>query len=620
MGRFGPVAPDPPKENLGEASWHNPLVMKRSVVNPDAWLSGADRCCGWLFGRAAFCVWLAFVASALVVVAAHAGQLRTSAAGVLAAENWFWLGLCWLGLKTVHELSHGLVCKRYGGNVRDAGLLFVLFMPVAYVDMTSAWRFRSKWHRIHASLAGMYAELFVASVAAWIWSRSTGSLTGHIAFNVMLMASITTLLFNANPLLRFDGYYVLADVLEIPNLASHASQTWRAAARWFFLGLPGPPSNLPRGKRHIVRWYGLAALAWRTVVSVSLVLAASVMFYGAGIVLAAGGVICWWLVPCAKAIRGLWPLRHSPVTRSRFVLMTTATGATLLSLFTIVPWVLPYRAPAVVEYAPLAVVRADSSGFVVKLLVRPGDHVAEGQTLAVLENPEQSLQRQELELSIERSELRARMLKREGKLAEYQAEHDRVASLELKLAEKAHEVEALVVRAPQPGVVIGRGLPLLLGTYVAKGDELLAIAQESGKELRISVAQHDVQLFSRQVGATLRVLLGDGQILFGTLTRLEPHASPVPPHQALGANCGGPLPVVERRNGERNKESVSHEFLTPRISGTISLASNDARHVFSGQVGEASFHASDESFGQHVVAVGRRWLKTKLDPLTASAK
>jgi multidrug efflux pump subunit AcrA (membrane-fusion protein) len=249
-------------------------------------------------------------------------------------------------------------------------------------------------------------------------------------------------------------------------------------------------------------------------------------------------------------------------------------------------------------------------------MVEPGDRVAAGDILAVLDNPEQFLELNKLKLNIQRGELRSRILKRDDKLAEYQAERERVAALELQLREKTNEVDSLIVRAPSDGVVIGRRLAMLVGTYLAKGDEILAIGEEHGKELRVSVAQHDVQWFSAHVGQPLRIWLGDGRRLSATLAKLEPQASAIPPHDALGANCGGPLPVLERRAGEGKKESVHHEFLTPRFTGIVPLDSGAAGEVFSGQLGEVSFRAATESFGGHLLMLSGRWLQAKLDHLT----
>jgi putative peptide zinc metalloprotease protein len=606
---------EPPGRGL-----HNPLVWKLPLCNPDTWLVPLDRHFGWLFGRVAGICWLAVVASGVYQVALHADRLPQAAAGVLASDNWLWLGICWIALKVVHELSHGIVCKRQGGNVREAGLLLILFAPVAYVDITSAWRFRSKWQRIHTAVAGMYSELFVAAAAAWLWSRAEAGPLQHIAFNVMLMASVTTIAFNANPLMRFDGYYVLADWLEIPNLAWHASSLWRASICRFLFGYSPPQASVPPGRHGLIRLYGLLSIAWRGVVSVSLVMAASVMFRGAGIVLAAAAVALWWLAPLAATARAIRAAQGRRANWLRFTMVSTALVAVVLSLFTVVPWFGPNRAPAVVEFAPLEVVRAKSSGFVSQLPVRPGDHVRAGDLLATLENPQLETQLRELELNIERCELKARMLKTEGKLAESQAEREQVAAFELQRAEKAAEVHALTMRASQDGIVMGRRLLMLPGTYLARGDELLAIGREPDKELRISVAQQDVQPFGSRVGSEVDIFLEDGRRFSGRLDRLEPQASTRPPHEALGANHGGPIPVAQRRErGDGTSDQLVHEFVTPRFTGNVPLAPAAASELLAGQLGQVSFRTYHESFGEHLVRLLHRWFQARLESLTRNS-
>ena len=187
-----------------------------------------------------------------------------------------------------------LACKYHRGEVRETGLIFILLAPMAYVDVTSCWRFPSRWQRIHVAAAGMLAELLVAAVAAITWAHTDSSVVHHLLFNVIVMASLSTLLFNANPLMRFDGYYILADLVEIPNLATDGNRFLKAAASRIFFGEKQRPLQALGFRRWFVRSYGLAAAAWRLLICVSLVTAASVLLHGAGLVLAVAGVFAWF--------------------------------------------------------------------------------------------------------------------------------------------------------------------------------------------------------------------------------------------------------------------------------------------------------------------------------------
>ena len=204
---------------------------------------------------------------------------------IFSPHNWLSMAIVWVLLKIAHELAHALACKRYGGEVRDMGLVFILFAPAAYVDVTSCWRFSSKWQRMHVAAAGMYVELVLAAMAAIAWSQTDSLVVRHWLFNVILMASVSTLLFNANPLMRFDGYYLLADLLEIPNLSPEGSRFVQQLGSRIFFG-SRPAGQSPLGWRGCsFACYGLAAWLWRLAVCGSLLAASAILWQGAGLML-----------------------------------------------------------------------------------------------------------------------------------------------------------------------------------------------------------------------------------------------------------------------------------------------------------------------------------------------
>jgi putative peptide zinc metalloprotease protein len=202
----------------------NPLFIKLPLGNPQALIRLLSCFFGWLCSGFFLGIWVAVVMYAIVCVFQSPGELYAAGLGVFTADGWAWMLVTMIGLKVVHELAHGLFCDRFGGSVKETGLVFILFIPMPYVDVTSCWSFRSKWERIAVAAAGMYIEMFVAALAAIAWSFSGDPVLKFHLFNVMLLGSLTTLLFNANFLMRFDGYYMLADFLEIPNLYQKGQQ------------------------------------------------------------------------------------------------------------------------------------------------------------------------------------------------------------------------------------------------------------------------------------------------------------------------------------------------------------------------------------------------------------
>ena len=280
-----------------------PLSFRMPLGNPDALLADCHQRLRWATGGPGLAIWLILLATAGLQLAFQAGGLWSDARRVWSGGEWPCLVLIWVILKFVHELSHGLVCKRYGGEVREFGVNLVLLMPMPYVDVSSAWRFPSKWMRIHVALAGMYAELSIAALAALVWVHTAAGPLHSLSFQTMILASIATVAFNANPLMRFDGYYVLAEWLDIPNLYSHGSSYISYLCRRYLLGMPASLPQWSLRKTLWIRCFGVASFAWRILVSVGLILAASAMFQGAGILLAVLSLMLWYGVPLVQGLR-----------------------------------------------------------------------------------------------------------------------------------------------------------------------------------------------------------------------------------------------------------------------------------------------------------------------------
>ncbi|HEY6564849.1 MAG TPA: hypothetical protein VIY86_10160, partial [Pirellulaceae bacterium] len=278
----------------------NPLVIRLPLLHPDRWIRHVTDWLGGWFSGLGVLLWLTLGAVAIQQLFAHWSRLPTESMHLLAADNLVWLFATWSLLKIAHELSHGVACKRFGGEVREAGFMLILFAPVPYVDVTSAWRFTSKWQRIVVSIAGMYTELFLASLATLVWIHTDSLRTAQHAYNVMITASLMTVLFNANPLMRFDGYYILSDFLEIPNLSGLGQQFLWYLVRRFGMGIKVRPAQLAGWKRAFVYVYAVAALLWRILVSASILLAASVLWEGIGIGLAVGAGIAWTASPLRR--------------------------------------------------------------------------------------------------------------------------------------------------------------------------------------------------------------------------------------------------------------------------------------------------------------------------------
>jgi len=593
----------------------NPIVFRLPLFHPNRFFEKLLPALGWMHCRAAMAAGCLLALIAAYQVTASWDRFLVSSRGIFSPTNWLWLFVSWLALKFIHEISHGIVCKRYGGAVREAGVMLILFAPLAYVDVTDSWRFRSKWRRIQTAAAGMYCEILVAAVACLIWSATDEGTLNNVCYNVIVMASFMTVLVNANPLMRFDGYYICSDLLEIPNLYSSGQQYLSYWAKRYLLGVPATRPSWSRSHERLITMYGVAALCWRVMFCVGIIIAAMALFHGAGIVLAVLAAVLWGGLPAIKFAKYLFGGQSDDAPNLPRFLKTAGTMAVVAVLMlTVVPWPGLSRAPAVVEFAPLTTVRAYSSGFVRELVVQSGQQVEQGQIIAVLENDQLLSELVKLDVEIKQSQLKCRIFQQAQEMASYQAELKNLESLETKQREKARQVDQLTVRAPTSGQILGRNLASRLGSYLSEGEEIIAIGNEKQKEFRFSVAQEDHDTYRDYVGRAVNVRLKPGNWLQANLETLDPRAKLEPAHQALCATYGGPLPVKDRQAGSAEQEdgtSNRYELLAPRFSGSVKLSPLQSTSLNSGQLGTVTIRAFQESIGSHLYNLVVRWIRNR---------
>jgi multidrug efflux pump subunit AcrA (membrane-fusion protein) len=341
------------------------------------------------------------------------------------------------------------------------------------------------------------------------------------------------------------------------------------------------------------------------------------MFRGAGVVLSLGAAAMWLGVPAFRFARFVW--NGSPTeqpNRFRFVIASVLTAAVVAALFVFVPWPRATRAPAVVEYAPLSVVRTATAGFVREVCVADGQLVEAGDILAVLDNPELELELADLDLAIEQSQLKARVNEKNQQVAANQAEREHGESLAKKRAEKLAEVAGLTVRAQVAGRLLGRRLDTLVGRYFHAGSEFVSIGAEDRKEVQLAIAQNHLDTFTGNVSRSVTVRLSGGRAFGAVLEKVSPRASLTPPHPSLCAPQGGPLPVrqVTAGAGEPHDGEAKLELLSPTFRGLVALDGPKSSALRAGQRGVVTTRAPGESVGRHLFDLVERWVQKRLSP------
>lgn len=590
----------------------NPISFKVNLFNPNKLLSSAQPYFSWMFSKWFFVVWLIGFGWAVQIAATQWTKLGAASQGILSGTSWISLLVFWLVLKVVHEFAHGIACKRYGGEVPESGVLFLLFTPMAFVNVTSMWRFPSRWHRIIVAAAGMYVELWVSFVALIVWANTDG-LTADIAYNVFLMASVTTILFNANPLMRFDGYFILSDLLKVPNLYTKGTGWFGDRLKHLFLGTEKTPNLYAPQEGTIVKTYGSMAFFWKISISVGLIIAASVMFNGAGLILGAIGVVLWFGLPLMKQYRmHFGGEAKKPINRSRAIISCAFAALLVGVLFWVLKAPPTKSAPAVVQFADETILRCAADGFVDQLLIRSGDAVVQGQPLLRLRNEDLVMEVDALLDEIKATTIQQRIYRQQNELGLAKVEEESLTGLKKQLAEKREQAEGLVVRSPFDGFVFARNMQHMLGSFVNQGDELMTVAQQKTKEIVVSVDQSDLESIQLAQDRPLRIALPGMGLFESMISRIDPRASNHPTHPSLCADAGGPLPLKPGGKGD-NDAQPDMLLLSPRFDVLVSLDHEISQSLHSGQRGRAFFKARTQSLGSYLFLAASDWLKTQID-------
>jgi len=536
------------KQRELQSRFLNIMFMRVPLYDPENLLKRMQGAIRYLLSPIGAIVWLAVVGAAVKVVLDHFDAAMAQAEGILAPDNLFLLYLGLVLIKTLHEFGHAIVCKRYGGEVHTMGVMLLVFTPLPYMDATSSWAFRSRWKRAFVGAAGMITEIFVAALATFVWAH-TGTGTLHsLAYNMMFIASVSTVLFNGNPLLRFDGYYILSDLLDIPNLSTRAFQQLRHGVERYLFGWR--ESSSPAQSMKEATWlslFGILSGIYRLVVFTGIILFVADKFLLAGLIMAAICVISWGIVPLFRFASYLASSPRLARTRPRAVAVSVGTFALIVGALAIFPFPYRFRAPGVLEAVQYLRVVNDAPGYVQAVLTTSGKEVDERTPLIELSD-------QELEFEIKATEAqRQETLAMHRRAMQFQrADLDpiqrRLETIESKLRDLQEQRESLVVRARQPGIWVAPQSTELVGAWIPRGSAVGEIVNPGSFRFSAVVSQEEAaNLFVEQIRKAEVRLYGQGGVNLEVQDFLIiPFQHEQLPSAALGWLGGGEVQVSVR--------------------------------------------------------------------------
>jgi len=558
------------RSNKIKQRFANPVALRFALWDPEDFLNRHFHKVGWLFNKWVGFAWLLLMVYTGLEAAQHWQQISHHfGINALSPYNLLLMFILYPPIKFVHELGHAFSAKLEGGEVHEMGINFLLFVPVPYVNVSTATHFRSRYKRILVSAAGILVESFLAALGLLLFLAAEPGLVQSIGFNVFLIGGVSSLFFNGNPLLKYDGYYVLADALGIPNLFQRSSQYWQYLFQRYLFGLRDAvsPANAP-GEAPWFVGYSLLSLVYRLGILWFILVVVTEKFFYLGVLLAIWLVSLQILRPLYRALHYLLASPALQRKRNRALLTSCALGLTLVGVVGFLP-IPAYTLNQGVVWQPDEVrLRAEHDGFVQALKVQNNQQVSAGMPLLSLHDP---FLRSEARIALARvKELKSRYrASRASSNVEAGMVRDELRVAESELEHIRQKAAAMSVDAFKDGRLMLLEADDLPGRFLRKGDLLGYILDDEKPTVRMAVSQdHIGQLRQRVADIRIRFASDPAREFSAEILRQAPEATNRLPSAALATTGGGKFIVAPGSEGEPvTTEKVFLVDLKPDFEG-----------------------------------------------------
>jgi putative peptide zinc metalloprotease protein len=505
------------------------FFQRKSIFDPDTVFGRMAKPLWWVWTRTTMWISIAILALGVIVFMQHLDRLDQAIGNLFSFQNAVLMVVTTFVIKSIHELGHGLTCKHFGGEVHEVGAMFLVFQPYFFVNVSDSWTMPNRMHRVLVSFAGIYVELIFAAFATFLWAVVQPGAFRDFLFNVIFIASVSTIIFNANPLMRFDGYYIMMDLLEVPNLqAKSRALITHHVKRLIFGSKSADPvlQRMPLPKKRLWLFYCYAVLSW---------------LYGYWVIykliifmkphlepLGLGGLATWFSVfatvswvalPFVGFFKGLAFTKEDWKQGGRLRRLSKM-GLTLLGIFGVacfVPSCLTIRRAGTVELADPEQVRPEISGFVQQVLVSEGESVKPGMPIAQLVNREALQLRVDAEAKLRTAELNAQRALGENRPAEFKQAESLREAYEKRYQEAQRDVRNLTLAAHVDGIVLTRDLDKLKGRLVKAGELFCEVASLDPLRIKIAVSEKQVRYIEKGQKVVLKAHAYPGRDFHGVI-------------------------------------------------------------------------------------------------------
>ncbi|ULX56238.1 PqqD family peptide modification chaperone [Ectothiorhodosinus mongolicus] len=580
----------------------NPMALRFPLIDPDRFLTRLMP----LFPRWALpwmlLVWLALVGMGLFLTLRHWGDITADITRLIFTPEYvLMLLIVFPLLKAIHEIGHGIAIKLFGGQCHEMGMMLLVLMPIPYVDASHATAFLNKYQRILVGGAGMMIELAIASVALWLWTMAEPGLMRVFLHEVVLVAGVSTLLFNINPLLRLDGYYMLSDWLEIPNLGQKSNRYFGHVLKKYVLRAKkhlNPPET-EHGEAPWLFSYSVLSFLYRMFIVTVIVLFVAQQLFFIGMLLAAWAIYMMLVLPLGKSLKAAWFDPALAEKRGRLVSASTGFVLVMAYLILLVPLPAATAVEGVTWMSERSQLRAPASCFGLQVLANPGP-VMRGQPLVVCED--ELLDMALAELQAKRDEHLADLARadRQDRVLAMNIREE-LAYTEASIADLQRRLANLEVLSPHAGRFVLASRRDFVGRFWQRGDIMGYVVDPERFTLMVVVPQRDANRVREDLRkVSLQAADTPGRLHSARLVREVPAATDELPSMALSLQGGGRIGVNPQPDSEGMPRALQQLFVLE-----LTLDDPEPISAFLGQRVHVRFAHSPEPLGRQIYRVVR---------------